>query len=64
MSIIGDIREENLVHDLAKLISEKIEANQNRPEVVQVLKEVGIRILEILPTIPEWSYHFAEKFRL
>ena len=63
MSILGDLARENDVEYLVPLISKEIDQNSDKPEVVTVLKKLGRKVLDMLPTVPEWTYKYIEKFK-
>lgn len=59
MSIQGDIARENTTQFLCKKLAEKIE---RYPEAAYALKEVGIEMLDELPSIPEWAQKYYQLF--
>lgn len=63
MSMLGDLARENDIEYLVPLISKEIDENSDKPEVVAVLKKLGRLVLDMLPTVPEWTYKYIEKFK-
>jgi len=63
MSLLGSITRENDVKHLTSLISEEVDKNSDKPEVVTVLKKLGRKVLVILPNVPGWTREYTEKFK-
>ena len=64
MSMQGDIARETDTHYIAEVISKEIDKNHGNRDVVAALKEVGRKVLDILPNVPNWALPYVKKFQL
>ena len=62
MGFQGDMAREGLVHRLCTEFTNKITQNQDKPEVLKVLNELGVYALKELDNIPEWAWEYYKLF--
>jgi len=63
MGLGSEAAVESAIQQLCGSLEKKIKANRNHPEVVRVLKQIGLEQLGTLNYIPAWADQYLRLFR-